>query len=260
MMVTEPCGSTIGATWLGWNPPTIFEASMNFPDLPQVPFPWEPGADLNVSRKLLRLAHALEMTLAEVVLSLRSFEIARTELAAIAPPEWYLDEPEVYASLEPVRLALDAREPRPRIYYEAAPHLHARTFVLSLRMIGLYLKTMAYEAGPTYPELDEIAQEFEARFPGLKELRDSITHAEDRLRHLDRKGKTIIPEPVPALTEGGGVFFAGLLNGQSLGWTLGDGSYAECAVSAASAVVAIQSVQDAMSVLAKPATGVEPAS
>jgi hypothetical protein len=233
---------------------------MNYPDLPQLPWLWEPGSELIAPRNALRLANALQMTLAEAVLSLRLFEIARTELAAMAPPGWYRDEPEVEASLEPLRLALAVREPRPKIYYDVAPHLHARTFVLSLRMIGLYLKTVAYEAGPAYPELDRIAQEFEASFPGLKDLRDSIIHAEDRLCLLDRKGKTIVPDPVPGLAEGSGSFFASFFNGESLGWTLGDGSYAECAVSAASAAVAMQSVQDAMSALAKPPSGVVSAS
>jgi hypothetical protein len=219
---------------------------MHYPDLPQFPLPCLPDADPKVTRNVTRLANALQRTVAEAAIALNLFDTALIELDASAPPGWFREEPECDASLERVRQVLAAREPRSQVYYDAAPQLHARTFVLSLRMLGLYLQTIAKEAGPEYPNLLRVSDAFEANFPSLKHLRDSIIHTEDRLRHLDRRGKDIIPEPVPGLTDGGGVFFSGLLNGRSLGWTLGDGGYAECEISAQNLATAMNHVFDVM--------------
>jgi hypothetical protein len=225
---------------------------MDYPELPQPPLPPLPSAGMEVSGNILGLANAVELSLAQAVISLREFETARTELAALKPQMWFQDEPDVYASLEPVRRTLAARQPRPSIYYDAAPRLHAQTFVLLLRMIGLYLEKIAEEAGPAYPVLEQLAKNFEASFPGLKDLRNSITHAEDRLRHLDQKHRAIIPQAVPGITEGDGVFLSGLLKDRSLGWTLGDGNYAECEVSERALAIATRHAEEMMDALAEP--------
>jgi hypothetical protein len=223
---------------------------MKYPDLPPVPISAMPGLDVATERNVRRLVHALQMTVAEAVISLDLFETALGERAALAPPDWYEEAPEIDASLQPVRRALAAREPRPHIYYEAAPHMHARSFVLSLRMVSVYLQALAEEAAAELPELNTIAQGFTQALPGLKDLRDSIIHAEDRLRGLNRRGKPIVPEEVPGMAQGGGVFVFGLLRGRSLGWTLGDGSSAECEVSEKNLAIAVQATRDVMIALA----------
>jgi hypothetical protein len=117
-------------------------------------------------------------------------------------------------------------------------------------MVAVYLEVIARQAASEFPEVDRIAQGFTQAIPGLKDLRDSIIHAEDRLRELNRRGKPIVPQEVPGMTQGGGVFVFGMLHGRSLGWSLGDGSYAECEISEKNVAVAIQATRDVMIALA----------
>ncbi|WP_420126139.1 hypothetical protein [Longimicrobium sp.] len=214
----------------------------------QLPFEMVPDAGFETRRNVFRLTHALQTTVAEAAIALDLFERAVIYRDATMPSEWWQDEPEVAAMLARVVLPND----RPHSYFSIAPQMHARTFVLALRMIGVFLQTLAVEIGALRPDLDRISQAYDASFPTLKEVRDSIAHMEDRLRGLagmGKKKKVIIPQPVPTLAPEGGATFSNFIQGRSLVWTLADGSVGSCEVSEDILRTAVSHVAKAVSVL-----------
>lgn len=131
--------------------------------------------------------------------------------------------------------------------------IHARSFVTSLALLQRGL-----DAFCGYPFDDEVLERLQAArdafagaFPGLKGVRDSTVHAEERVRGEARR-KKIDTQPLtsgPILAPGGGVMVLESLNGQRFGGTISDGTYAEVDVSDATteiARVAVQEVFDAL--------------
>jgi hypothetical protein len=86
----------------------------------------------------------------------------------------------------------------------------------------------------------------------LKPVRDSIEHAEDRMRGLDRNKKTMTLAPIRnSMIEapGGGVLVGDALNDRHYGCTVNDGSYAEVEVADDTlevARVAVQAIFDSL--------------
>ena len=87
--------------------------------------------------------------------------------------------------------------------------------------------------------------------PGLKGVRDSAAHLEDRVRG-EAFGKKIETHPVTSSmvhAPTGGVMIVGSLNNQDYGGTIADGTYAEVQVSNATtenARIVVQAVYDAL--------------
>jgi hypothetical protein len=219
---------------------------MYAPEL-EIPIPFQADNLLQRSASVRRLAHYLPVQIHEAAILLDLFDRSWLESAATMPDDWFQDEPEIEAIVRQVVLPND----RPASYYQAGPQLHARTFVLTLRMIGTLMETIVNEAGAEYETLARISGEYDTAFPRLRDLRNSIAHAEDRLRGLAHK-KPIQPLEVPGITIGGGVFFNGMLRNRSFGWTLADGTYGECEVSEASLRTAVAHVTAFISELVRP--------
>ncbi len=83
------------------------------------------------------------------------------------------------------------------------------------------------------------------------QVRDSVEHAEDRMRGFKRSTKmTLAPITNSAIhAPGGGVLVGDMLNGRHFGCTVEDGTYAEIEVSDATVEVAraaVQRVYDAL--------------
>jgi hypothetical protein len=94
--------------------------------------------------------------------------------------------------------------------------------------------------------------DFEAAQPSLKHVRDSIEHAEDRMRGLGRDGDPLTLSPIMNSmihAPGGGVIAGDLLNNRHFGCTVESGEYAEVEVADDTLKQAHAAVQDVFDAL-----------
>lgn len=145
------------------------------------------------------------------------------------------------------------REGGPETYKHRAVFIHARSFintlaVLQRALIALYEYHFAPEVRT---KLEAAAESFAAALPGLKGVRDSTAHVEDRVRRR-RFDQKIEPEPITNSmihAPAGGVMVIESLNNQHFGGTIADGTFAEVEVADTTtevARVAVQAVFDAL--------------
>ncbi len=146
-----------------------------------------------------------------------------------------------------------AREGGPESYQHRMVFIHARSFVATLALLQRSVLAMArYDFEPGVVEMIRTAcDDFALALPGLKDVRDSSAHLEDRVRG-EKHGKKIDTKPIMNSmihAPGGGVMVTESLNNQHFGGTIADGSYAEVDVADATteiARVAVQAVYDAL--------------
>jgi hypothetical protein len=199
--------------------------------------------------------------------------IAQAERADPRPPEnrpaWARTEYANATRDQIARARWDAGE-LPKDCAWRVPFIHARTFVRAVAQIARALATLeaVAERPPEGARLAESAKgalgELVAALPHLKGVRDSVEHAEDRRRGLDRKRR---PLPSKAIkTElfdlpGGVLHVHEALNGRRYGGMLDNGEYGEVEISDESieaARVAIQTVFDALPWMEGPGGKVTP--
>lgn len=128
------------------------------------------------------------------------------------------------------------------------PFLHAQTFVGSLAQVRRALGVMA-RIVPDLAELAAACSDFDEALPSLKGVRDSVEHAEDRIRRRNKKGQGITLAPVTTSAihaPAGGVLIGGNLTGNHFGWTVEDGTFQEIEISDRSVEVARVAVQRAL--------------
>ena len=245
---------------------------------------WLEGLDLdeNASREVDTLRSVMADRVLDAVLSLAMFEQAsgrapsaldegawerdRTaerareeELAAEDPRdftapdygEWRMKLSE-QARRDVVRAKWSAGE-LPQEYERRLPFLHARTFLTSLAQLGRALHALAQlDTGEAQDEIAAARDAFEDALPALKPVRDSVEHAEDRMRGLDKRSTKMTLAPITNSAihaPGGGVLVGDMLTGRHFGCTVEDGTYAEIEVSDATVEVAraaVQRVYDAL--------------
>jgi hypothetical protein len=131
--------------------------------------------------------------------------------------------------------------------------VHAQTFVAALAQVERALGKLAKMGlGGAEVEARAACHDFEVAVPSLKAVRDSIEHAEDRRRGLNRRQQKMNLAPIantwidaPADV----VLVAGMLRGTNLAWTAEDGSYQEVEVSDATLESARAAVQRALDAL-----------
>ncbi len=243
---------------------------------------WLEGLGEDVQHEAEGLCHVLTSAITDAALSLLMFEAAacrsregldrqtweqereaerarEEELAAQEPPP---SDPAEYAAWrmklyeqakrDVVRAKFAAGQ-LPREYRHRLPFLHARTFLTSLAQINRALIALAeLDIGGSQQKIDAARVSFEAAIPGLKNVRDSIEHAEDRMRGMNRKRQKMTLAPITNSAihaPGGGVLVGDMLNGRHFGCTTEDGSYQEVEVSdqtLEAARVAVQDVLDAL--------------
>jgi len=237
---------------------------------------WIEGLDEDVGRQVESLCRVMESNVTDAVLALAMFEQAaaashhsafgegvwerdraleqrrREELEAQKPEvdgEWYGDRmTRLYeqAKRDVVRAKWEAGE-LPRSYAHRLPFLHARTFLTSLAQLGRAMSEMAkLDTGDAKTTIREACDRFDAALPHVKPVRDSIEHAEDRMRGLGRDKKTMTLAPISNRmieAPGGGVLVGDALNNRHYGCTVDDGSYAEVEVADDTLEVAREAVQ-----------------
>jgi hypothetical protein len=237
---------------------------------------WIEGLDEDVGRQVESLCRVMEGNVIDAVLALAMFEQAsaashhsafgegawerdraleqrrREELEAQEPEvdgEWYGDRmTRLYerAKRDVVRAKWEAGE-LPRSYAHRLPFLHARTFLTSLAQLGRAMSEMAkLDTGVAETTIREARDRFDAALPHVKPVRDSIEHAEDRMRGLGRDKKAMTLAPISNRmieAPGGGVLVGDSLNNRHYGCTVNDGSYAEVEVADDTLEVAREAVQ-----------------
>lgn len=119
--------------------------------------------------------------------------------------------------------------------------LHARAFVTSLAAVGRALSALStLETGTPQADLRRVHSQFEGAMPDLRPVRDSIEHAEDRMRGLDRRG-----ERMDLTVLGGGSLF----EDRTYGCTVDGGAHAEIEICEETLEVARAAVQAAFDAL-----------
>lgn len=126
----------------------------------------------------------------------------------------------------------------PREFEHGLPFIHARAFLQALDMFGKLLKVLSEQPNVPVP-LKDFPQQFDAAFPHLRAVRNSVQHLEDRSRGLGAGSK---PKPLDLqpITNSmihapqGNVLALNNLNGSRYGCTMADGHYGEVDVSAES--------------------------
>jgi hypothetical protein len=188
---------------------------------------------------VLMLCNLLSNCVADLVVSLSMFEQAQA------------------AQRDTVRAAFDQREARrrgPLRYALRAVFITARSFTASLALLQRTIIALCeYDFEPDVKaKLEAASDAFAVALPGLKHVRDSSAHVEDRVRWQAKFGAKITPKPVSnsfVHAPGGGVMVVEAMNNESYGGTIADGTYAEVAVTDATteiARVAVQAVYDAL--------------
>jgi hypothetical protein len=146
-----------------------------------------------------------------------------------------------------------AREGGPETYRHRAPFICAQSFVSTLALLQRSLLALT-----KYPfdrrvaaSIQRVCDDFAAALPGLKGVRDSVAHAEDRVR-AEAFGKKIATQPVSNTlihAPAGGAMVVSALNNECYGGTIADGTYVEVDVADATTEVAraaVQAVYDAL--------------
>jgi hypothetical protein len=134
------------------------------------------------------------------------------------------------------------------------PFMHARTFMTSLALLRRAIGELAkIDTGPARAHVIAARDHFDEWLPGVKPLRDSIEHAEDRMRGLGRSRKPLALAPIANAAinaPGGGVLVGDMLNNRHYGGTVADGSLVEVEIADATLEVAHEAVQAVFDALA----------
>ncbi|HEY5430715.1 MAG TPA: hypothetical protein VIK04_16485 [Solirubrobacteraceae bacterium] len=227
------------------------------------------------------LCHLLSDCVADLVVSLSLFEQAQANRRVQTPPrvdanEWQQEsdrrrereaELEAAAGLsrgdpnywekseeirEQVRRQLQRekwqRDGGPEAYRRRLVFIHARSFVTTLAVFQRALIALCdygFESGVA-GGLERARDVFAVAIPGLKGVRDSTAHLEDRVRGQRQRGAEIRPAPIVNSfihAPGGGVMVTEALNNNRYGGTIADGTYAEVEVSDAITEIAETAAQ-----------------
>ncbi len=138
--------------------------------------------------------------------------------------------------------------------------IHAKGFVTALASVQRALKALAkLDTGSARPAMQAARDSLSNAIPGLRLLRDSIEHAEDRARGLVRGDELPLAKDyanVPAhdlmeygSTTGDGGYYGASLDENRYGATVEDGKRAEVEVSEKNLEAAYNAVRDATNAL-----------
>lgn len=133
----------------------------------------------------------------------------------------------------------------PSSYEHRLVFVYARSFVNALDRLERCLAVLAKEDGVPV-QVAESHAGLCAALPHLREVRNSVSHFEDRSRGLGRGGRPLTLQPVMnqmVNAPGGGVLMLESLNNNCFGTTMADGHYGEVEVSVATLATAANCVQ-----------------
>lgn len=136
----------------------------------------------------------------------------------------------------------------PPSYVHKLPFLYARAFVGALDMMAKVIAAAADEAGEPCPQLVTSRDRFLEAFPGVRSVRNSIQHSEDRARRRGPHGKTIHPKPFDngAIADSVGAMISDNLTNNRYGTTTASGEFVEIEVSEANVALAATIAQSAL--------------
>lgn len=123
----------------------------------------------------------------------------------------------------------------PRAYLHKIPFIHAHSFVYAVDSFGKFLDELCeYEVTPA--QVNEFRDEFNAKLPAVRKIRNSALHIEDRSRRYaswkDKKeGKKMEVDGFLGLSN---------LEGNMLCYTIDDGSYQRIEISATTLSVLVE--------------------
>ncbi|CAA9500039.1 MAG: hypothetical protein AVDCRST_MAG53-1891 [uncultured Solirubrobacteraceae bacterium] len=140
-----------------------------------------------------------------------------------------------------------AREGGPDAYRHRVEFIHAQSFISTLAVLQRSLLALTkYPFEPAVAlKIKKAADDFADALPGLKGVRDSVAHVEERVR-AEAHGKKIKKQPVSNSmihAPGGGTMVVSALNNRHYGGTIADGTYAEVEVADPTTEVARAAVQ-----------------
>jgi hypothetical protein len=140
----------------------------------------------------------------------------------------------------------------PAAYRDRRPLVYARAFVLSTDLIVKLVSSLSKVAGIP-PGVDQVLTSLDQAFPGLRHLRNSSAHLEDRVQAVDKKGKTINSKPYagPGIVTGGGQggMILEALEGTRFTSTLADGGHGSLDISADTLSVLVAHAQRVVDLL-----------
>ena len=139
----------------------------------------------------------------------------------------------------------------PNSYEHRLIFLHARSFLYALDRLERCLGVLANEDGVPAAVVDSHAG-LCAALPQLRDVRDSVSHFDERSRGLER-GRPLSLQPVMnqmVHAPGGGVLIVESLNNNRFGGTMADGQYGEVEVSADTLAAATNCVQQVLNAFA----------
>jgi hypothetical protein len=142
----------------------------------------------------------------------------------------------------------------PETYRFRLAFIHARSFIHSLAQVRRALHAIAdYDIGDEgrKTSVRSAIEGLDIALPGLKGIRDSNEHAEDRVRSRVRNQPLKLGPVVSAIVDAprGGALVMNALYGHTFGCTIADGTFAEVDLTDATVEatrVAIQTVVDAL--------------
>lgn len=212
------------------------------------PGTWLDLSDRDVSFELEGMLRNLEDRAAEAAIGLTMFEESHNRRPD-PHQEWEIDAQirqeidnqlriesgeQYYQNFDACRLEAEHRSLKrkaelgiiPRAYSHKIPFIHAHSFVYAVDSFGKFLDELCdYDVIPE--AVNSIRDEFNARLPMVRKIRNSALHLEDRSRRYasvqdKKKGKRMEVDGFLGLSN---------LEGNHLCYTIDDGSYQKIAIS-----------------------------
>ena len=114
---------------------------------------------------------------------------------------------------------------KPRIFLTRPPFIFAKAFIHSLDLFGKFLNDIAQDHSSP-KNISTISDQFFKEVPDLKEVRNSIQHAEDRSKGMVwNKEIDLKPIDMEKISIQGAALVSMGLNGRKFGTTMADGHY-----------------------------------
>jgi hypothetical protein len=234
--------------------------------------------DSDAAHSALLLLYALDSAFTEGVLALVYFgEAVNKSASQLGPDRWESDmaerreaeeaawqgraDPVFTSDWAAMRAAMDEKRIEgereltrrrwalgelPRSVAHHLPFLYARAFLFALDSIEKLLNVLSESPVPTAAA--DAAGHLVAAVPGVRQVRDTAHHQEDRIRGLDRRGKPLDLKPIDSggIHAPGGALVLNNLNGTRYGCTVEDGRFVEVEVTPASLIAARDAIQEVL--------------
>lgn len=203
----------------------------------QVPGTQIDGLDDGVAVKAFASLQMMSTNLVDAAYALTAFEVSRAEVRSQLSAEDSTSN--------------EDRRPAPPMHHEflrRRPFIYATVFVHNLDMLSKHLGALE-ELLDDPAGVSKANEALNASVPDLKGVRNSIQHAEDRLRGRREGGKDIKAKPINksgVYVPGGGLMVIGNLHDHLFIFTMANGELGEVPINKKSLLAAVDAVQTAI--------------